>query len=170
MRVNLILAFLILSATLLTNALCHYQSGGGQTPSCSWENHSEGIALASTLTKLVKNGQEKHILRIYVKNVSQTVKEFIVSGHDGGLTFYTLSEAQAWVPLRDYGPSFYLGSATHEDLAPGETLYRDVELSPEEDSLVKAHSLKVRFTIYDLKTQLKSRIESEPRQLTEASG
>jgi hypothetical protein len=69
--------------------------------------------------------------------------------------------------LRDYGPSHYLVSATHDDIALGNTIYREIELSPDELALIKFHDLKVGFLIYDLSTMKKSIVNSTPRRLTE---
>jgi hypothetical protein len=162
-----ILPIVLAISFLVCRAHADSPVGDVKIPASSWETHVEGIALATILISREEGGEKKYLLSVYLKNTSDSVKEYVVSGNDGGLQFFTRNEANAWTPLRDYGPNHYLASATHDNIVPGGIIHHEIELSPAEVALIEAHDLKAGFIIYDLTTMKKSIIESLPRRLTE---
>src|ERR1700728_1167499 len=68
----------------------------------SWEQHSEGVALALTLNTQTEKGVHKSVINVYIKNTSDTNKTFIVSGADSGIRIYYIDGQGAQVTLHNY--------------------------------------------------------------------
>jgi hypothetical protein len=92
-----ILLNILLSVIATSFLVCRVQADSdadeSKIPASSWETHAEGIALASILISQKVGGAQKHFLKVYLENTSNSVKEYIVSGNDGGLQFFTRNDA-----------------------------------------------------------------------------
>jgi hypothetical protein len=73
-------------------------------PASQWEQYPEGISLALVLTRRIEAGLHinKPLIKVYIKNMSDTVINFPAHGKDYGIELYYTDSNGSKVPLHDY--------------------------------------------------------------------
>ena len=135
-------------AALITTTFISYPTCADVTssqpdiPTSQWESHTEGIALALTLiTRTGKEGS-KSFLTFYIKNTSNTVKEFAIYGSNYGFQFSSSDNNGAWHPSLNSAPFNGSGYMLSYAIKPGEIFSHEIEVSPDDLMLIKSHSIK----------------------------
>lgn len=142
-------------------------SGKPDASAGDWQSQPNGIELALTLTTYKTKESQKSIIKVLIKNTSSSVKEYSLFGRDSGFQILTLDSNGVWQPLRDYNPNHGSPSGGGMPIGPGQVISRTIKLSPTELAIVKTHSVKCSFTLYEPTTNLNTTVESLPQTMTE---
>jgi hypothetical protein len=139
----------------------------------SWENHSEGVALALSLVSSKGRSQgEEDGIQVLVKNTSTSQLYFAFSSHDKGCRIFYVDSQGARIPIHEGPQNKDIPPTTSATipplpLSPGQILTEVVELrTPNELALVRAHPVFCRLRVSENEIGGYKIIESTPKILS----
>jgi hypothetical protein len=163
-----IIAFLIITFFVFTTCWGELSQRNVGQPHNAWEHLSPDIDAALDLTTRTEKGTVKNVLKLYVKNVSQTTKQYSVFGQDDGVQILYLNGDSVTTPL--HKADLQLIDRTFQlELKPGAKICITLPISTEEMTLLTSHPVKFVFVIVDPATKKFSKLESTPTTLTQVS-
>src|ERR1700683_2136817 len=139
--------------------------GEPKLPASQWEQHSDGIALAIIPTRRIDKEYyiNKPIINIYIKNTSNSIKNFPAHGMDFGIELYYINSNGFKVPLHDYSQKqFFSMNLGNIPIQPGATLLVPIDISEKEALLLKTVPVECRIELSDPATNQSFTIESSP--------
>jgi hypothetical protein len=158
-------------------------------PASLWQSQAGVIDFAITLITLEEKEKSESMIKVYIKNTSTSDQALVVSSHtDRGFTFFTIDGNGAkhllhgHPPLKEPSDGMSLqelaqlrlqealansGSAHLEQIAPGETIFRTIGITPADLALIKSCLIQCTFSIVNPTTSQQYPIESSPQKLTE---
>lgn len=137
-------------------------------PSDQWEQETNGIEVAMTLTCPAEKNIHQDTLRVYVKNISNNQFRFDSNEGDFGVRIFYVNGNGVEVALHEYKKrSYHLSKMLPIVIDPGATLLIKINVPSNEIPLLTRNMSRCSFDISDVSSGQKYTIESSPRQLTE---
>ena len=136
------------------------------TVAIPWAQYSQGVASAIILEVVKDNSRREKVLTIYIKNTSQSIKEFVGNGRDWGIHIYYVSANGVKTPIHDYDATdLPRKMALPTPILPSQMIERKIELNADELSRLQTLPVQCDFEIYDPSSIQGYKIESTPKML-----
>jgi len=160
-----IIAFVIVAFCIVTTGRAEISQHNVGKPQNAWEHLSPDIDASVDLTVRAEKGAITNVLKIYVKNVSQSIKLYSVAGKDDGAQIIYLDANAKPIPL--HNEDLQLIERVYQlEIKPGETICITIPISKEELQLLISHPVKFVIIVIDPVTKKFFKLESTPRVLT----
>jgi hypothetical protein len=186
-RLGLLVLLIVLG---LLTCRVHADVNESDVPPERWISQADTIRYAVVFTTIHPSDGARKVIRVFVKNISNTTQGIPWSSPDGGtgiVVYYldaTLNKhrihdtyhakphfpgetIQEEVEERLKEEVSNSGSAAIRQIAPGATLSEVIVLSPADLALVKAQTVQCCFSIINTNTSKSFGVESKPAKLSE---
>jgi len=130
-------------------------------------NSTNGIAVAFAFVARNIDKESKNFLYIYIKNTSNSVKEFDPDSITGGVELSDSENGSPWRPLRSLDPR-YRTRATLSYLEPGKAVVYTIELNANEVSSIQSRFVRLNAR-FDIGKNNSFKMETPPRQMEKSN-